>query len=363
MFDEKGICNYCKFHDLLEKQFPLDDKGEKKFNKVLAEIKDKGKRRKYDCVVGLSGGRDSTYALYKAKQLGLRPLAVHFNDGFGNPVAGVNMKKCVDKLNVELRTITSDWRESKDIKLSFLKASTADLEEGTDLGIAAALYSVAAKENIKNIIIGQSFRTEGFFPLEWVYIDGKYLKSVQEKYGTVKLRKWRPDDAGFNLNVLHVFYYTILRQIKTISLLYYMNYNRKEVDVILMKELGWAYTGAHHYDDLYQSLMTYIYRVKFNIDRRIINYSALIRSNQMSRDEAKTRADEVYSIEDPKIIDLCIKRLGISQDELDEILARPIKSFRDYPSHYNIIRMMKLPIKLLSRLNLLPGVTYLKFFG
>ena len=363
MFDEKGICNYCKIHDLLESQFPLNDKGEKKFNKILYGIKAQGENKKYDCVVGLSGGRDSTYALYKAKQLGLRPLAVHFNDGFGNPVAGENMKKCVEKLNVDMRTITSDWRESKDIKIAFLKASTPDLEEGTDLGIAAALYSVAVKENIKYIIIGQSFRTEGIFPLEWVYLDGKYLKSVHNKFGTVKLGKWRSGNAGFNLNVWHVFYYTIIKKIKTIPIYYYMHYDRKEAENLLVRELGWVNTGSHHYDDLYQSLLTYICRVKFGIDRRKINYSALVRSGQMTREESLGRVKEIYGIEDPKIINLCIKRLGITRGDLDGYLAIPPKTFMDYPSHYQIIKMMRVPIKLLSLMNILPGMTYLKYFG
>ena len=135
-------------------------------------------------------------------------MAVHFNDGFGNPIAGENIQKAIKKTNTELRTITSDWRESKDIKISCLKASVPDLEIGTDLGIAASLYSTAKKENIKYIITGTSFRTEGLAPLDWNYLDGKYLKSINKKYGKVKLRKWKSDDAGFNLDLQQIIMFT-----------------------------------------------------------------------------------------------------------------------------------------------------------
>lgn len=361
-FDEGGVCSYCKLHDKLDRKYPLNEEGKRMFNNLIKKIKASGKNSKYDCVLGISGGRDSTYTLYLTKQLGLRPLAVHFNDGYGNPVAWENIRKATGKLNIEMRTISSDWRESRDLRLAFLKASTPDLEEGTDIGIATALYGVAAKENVKYIIIGQSFRTEGIAPLEWNYLDGRYLESIHKKFGDFKLRKWKPEDPGFNLNVFHMFYYTVLRGIRTIPILYYLNYIRRDAEEILKKELDWVYTGAHYYDDLYQSLMTYIYRVKFNIDRRKFNYSALIRSGQIPREEAMERVKEIYAIEDPKVISLCIKRLGITRTELDKYLAEPPKTFRDYPTSYNYIKAMRLPIKILSELNILPVVTYDKYF-
>ena len=363
-FDESGVCNFCHLHDKLEKEFPLNEWGQQKFNRIIATIKRKGRNKKYDCIAGISGGRDSTYTLYLAKRvLGLRPLAVHFNNGFGNPVAGENMVKATKKLGVDLRTITSDWRESKDLKLVCLKASTPDLDEGTDLGIATALYGVATKEKVQYILIGQSFRTEGIAPLSWSYLDGKYLKSIHERFGTVKLRKWKPTDPGFNLNIFHMVYYTIWKRIKTISILYYVNYVRSEAEEVIKKELDWVYTGAHYFDDLYQSLLTYIFRVKFNIDRRLFNYSALVRSGQMTREEALERVKKVYVIEDPKIMDLCVKRLGITREDLDEYMARPPKTFRDYPNHYDTIVRFKFLIKILSKLNILPGTAYDKYFN
>jgi len=184
-FDNNGICSYCHLHDKLEKEHPLNDNGKKIFKRYIAKIRKQGQGKKFNCVLGISGGRDSTYSLFLAKKVwGLNPIAVHFNDGFGNPTAGENMRKACKKLDVELRTITSDWRESKDLRIAYLKASTPDMGTPTDIGIANALYGVAVKENVKNIIIGQSFRTEGIAPLEWNYLDGLYLKTIHDQFAS-----------------------------------------------------------------------------------------------------------------------------------------------------------------------------------
>ncbi|WP_350356604.1 N-acetyl sugar amidotransferase [Hymenobacter canadensis] len=363
-FDSQGSCNFCAVHDHMEQDFPLGEAGQLKVQELANDIKSLGKNNKYDCVLGVSGGRDSSFTLwYCVVKLGLRPLAVHFNDGFGNPVAGENMTKACRKLGVEMRTITSDWRESKDLKIAFLKASVPDMEEGTDVGIATALYGVAAKEGIQRIIIGQSFRTEGIAPLSWNYLDGKYLKAVHKQFGTVPLRPWKADDPGFNLGIKEMFYYAFIRRIKTVTLLYHVDYVRADVDKLLEKELDWVNPGAHYFDDLYQSVIYYLNRTKFNIDRRLFNYSALVRSGQMPREVALERVSHVNKIEDEKVINLCIKRLGLTREEFEQIVAAPPKTFRDYPNNYALIRQLRWPIKVLSRLNLIPESAYDKYFN
>ncbi|MFN8297501.1 MAG: N-acetyl sugar amidotransferase [Chitinophagales bacterium] len=363
-FDAKGVCNFCALHDKLCSIFPEDERGEAFLNKTFAAIKKQGQGKKYDCVVGISGGRDSTYLLWNVvKRWGLRPLAVHFNDGFDNPVAGENMLRAVKLLGVELRTITSDYREGKELKIDFLKASTPDLNMGTDIGIASSLFGVAAKENLNYILIGQSFRTEGVKPLSWSFFDGDYLRAVHKQFGTTPLRAWKPEDPGFNLGIREMFYYTAVRGIKTILPFYNFPYNRKEATELIKRELGWVYPGAHYYDDLYHSLIKYVHRVKFHIDMNMNSDSALVRSGQMPREEALARAHSVYAIEDPKVIELCIKRLGLTQDEFDSYMQLPPKTFRDYPTSYPYIRAARLPIWLFSQLHLLPRVTYLKYFS
>jgi len=362
-FDRDGVCSYCHLHDQMDRETPLNGRGERRLQGIIARIKASGKGKRYDCISGISGGRDSTYTLYLlVKRFGLRPLAVHFNDGFGNPTAGENMRKACDRLGVELRTISSDWRESKDLKIAFLKASTPDLEEGTDVGIGTALYGTAARERIGWFVYGNSFRTEGLSPLEWNYLDGHYLKKVHQMFGTRPLREWTPEDPGFNLDWRQLFYYVVQRRIKALPLLYYVNYVRAEAEEIITRELDWINTGAHYYDDLYQSLMHHVFVNKFNIDRRKLNWSALVRSGQMDRTEALRRLEEPYAIEDPDVIRLCIKRLGLSREEFDEIMKLPPKTFRDYPSTYPFIKAMRMPIWLITRLGLLPRSAYSKYF-
>jgi N-acetyl sugar amidotransferase len=363
-FDDAGICNFCKLHDKLEKIFPNDMRGEAYLEKAIRKIKKKSSQNKYDCVVGISGGRDSTYTLYLAiKKWGLRPLAVHFNDGFDNPVAGENMLNACKILGVELITITSDWRESRELKIDFLKASTPDLNMGTDIGIAASLYGVAAKNNVRYILIGQSFRTEGVKPLSWSFFDGKYLKDVHNKFGKIPLRKWTPDDPGFNLGVKEMIYYSLIRGIHSLTPMYYMNYVRKDAEEIIKNELKWVYPGAHYFDDLYHSLIKYVHRVKFNIDLNMNSDSALVRSGQLERDAGLKRAHGIYVIEDEKIIELCIKRLGLTRNELDLFLELPPKTFRDYNTSYKYFKLFKYLIKILAYLDLIPRVTYDKYFN
>ncbi|WP_375437291.1 N-acetyl sugar amidotransferase [uncultured Hymenobacter sp.] len=363
-FDGQGECNFCEVHSHMDRAFPLGEAGRRKVQEIATDIKRLGRGKKYDCVLGVSGGRDSSFTLwYCVVKLGLRPLAVHFNDGFGNPVAGENMVKACHKLGVEMRTITSDWRESKDLKIAFLKASTPDMEEGTDVGIATALYGVAAKEGIQRIVIGQSFRTEGIAPLTWNYLDGKYLKAVHKRFGTVPLRPWKADDPGFHLDLEQMFYYAFIRRIKTVTLLYHVDYVRADVDELLVRELEWVNPGAHYFDDLYQSVIYYLNRTKFNIDRRLFNYSALVRSDQMSREVALERVKHINGIEDERVINLCIKRLGLTRAEFEEIVKAPPKTFRDYPNNYSLIRKLRWPIKILSQLNLIPESAYDKYFN
>ena len=264
---------------------------------------------------------------------------------------------------LKIGTITSDWREAKDLKITFLKASTPDLNLGTDIGIGSSLYGVAHKEGIKAVIIGQSFRTEGVKPLSWSFFDGDYLRNVQKKLGSIELRPWKPDDPGFNLGMKELFYYTVIKGIRTYTPMYNADYNREKEEKLIKEELDWVYPGAHYFDDLYHSLIKYVHRVKFNIDLNMNSDSALVRTGQMDREKALNRAGGIYHIEDPDVIRLCIKRLGITREEFDSYLEIPPKTFRDYRTSYDIMRLLKGPIWVASMLNFVPKVAYDKYFN
>ena len=362
-FNDKGICNFCELHDLMEQEYPNDERGDKYIQSLLLKIKQSSKGNKYDCVLGLSGGRDSTFLLWLCvKKWQLNPLVVHFNDGFDNPVAGENMLKACKKLNVELLTVTSEWKSAKDLKITFLKASTPDLNLGTDIGIAASLYGMSVKYNLKHILIAQSFRTEGIKPLVWSYFDGDYLRNVHRLFGSVPLRPFQSEKPGFHLGLKELTFYTVFKGISVWTPLYYYPYVRKSAESIIKEELSWVYPGAHYFDDLYHAFIKYIHRVKFQIDMNMNSDSALVRSKQMSRELALKRKNQIYSIEDEDIIRLCLKRLNLSKMELEDLLAIPIKTFKDYPTSWNKIKLLKYPIKFLSYTNKLPKVTYKKYF-
>ncbi|HCQ04143.1 MAG TPA: adenine nucleotide alpha hydrolase [Candidatus Latescibacteria bacterium] len=301
--------------------------------------------------------------LYLAKKVwGLRPLAVHFNDGFGNPVTGKNMLNATKNLDIELRTITSDWREAKDLRIALLKSSTLNFGISTDIGLFNALFGTANKENIKYILVGHSFRTEGIVPLVWSYLDGYNMKKIHQKFGSLPLRKWRPNDPGFNYDIPHIFYYGFIKRIKILTPLYYSQYIRSAVDEMLEKEVGWVNSGAHYYDDLYQSLLFYLERIKYNVDRRKPNYSALIRSGQMDREDALNKIKTPYIIEDPAVINLCIKRLGLTKEEFAKCVDQPPKYFYDFPNRYTLMKYAKPAVKLLCLLNMIPKATYEKYY-
>ncbi len=362
--DKNGICNYCNLHFEMEKDMPNDQRGMEIINKKVKEIKNRNKKNKYDVVVGVSGGRDSTYLLYYAKKiLGLRCLAIHLNDGFGNPVAGKNMENATKILNIDFKVLTTDWKLSKDLKKSFLKACVPDIETPTDIAIASALYVACIEYKVKDIFIGQSFRTEGISPLEWNFLDGAYVKDIQKKYGTEKIPSWKPNKLCFDLDTKKLFYYVFIKRIKVFTPFYYFDYNRNEVDKLIYKELSWQNTGAHYYDDLYQTLMFRWYKEKFGIDRRKFNYSALIRSGQMKKEVALEKLNQKYIDNLDEIVSLCTKRLGVSIEFFEKLIKNNKQNtFKNFSTSYGVLKYFSQIIKILSKLNIIPGSTYYKYF-
>ena len=356
-FDDRGICNFCKAHDELEKRCPLNELGQQKLDRLLGKIKAKGKGRKYDCVIGFSGGTDSTYLLYMAKKLGLRPLAVHFDNGWDTDIAINNMEKAVAKLGVDLKTVTCDWEEFKDLQISFLRASVSDADIPTDIGIISVLYRVAAEEGIHYVLGGHSFRVEGLDPLRWTYMDGKYIKSVQKSFGEVRLKSFP------NLTISNLLYYVLVKRIRVVPLLALISYNKENSKRILEREFDWTYYGSHHFGSLYTRFVIVCIRwKKFHIDQRLIEYSALIRSNQMTRGKALKIIREKPILEDDEILKYVIEKLGLTAQEFEGILSSAPRSFLDYPTYYPMIRMARIPIRIACKLGLLPEIFYQKYF-
>ena len=357
-FDKNGVCNFCQSHDALLQYYPQDENiRRQRLKELIEQIKHKGRRKKYDCMVGVSGGTDSTYTLYLTKKLGLRPLAVHFDNGWDSDIAVTNIKNATTKLDVDLYTYVVDWEEFKSLQIAFLKASVPCIEVPTDVAIHGTLYKVATEEKVKYILGGQSFMTEGTVPREWSYMDGTYVKSVNNIFGELPLRTYP------NATIYQLFYYTFIKRIKQIPLLNYVQYHKKEARKVVEKELGWTYYGGHHYENLYSHFAFgwYSYH-KFNIDKRKISLSGPVRMGYMSREEARKELNKEPPI-DKEIVSYCIKKLGLTQHEFDEIMALPPKTFHDYRTSYPVLQRFRFFVKLAIKLGLLTPVLYEKYLG
>jgi len=356
-FENSGECKYCKIHDELEKIHPLGPGLKIELDQMVDKIKKSGKSKNYDCIVGLSGGRDSTYTLLVAKQLGLRPLAVHFDNGWNTEISVRNIKNACNILEVDLHTVVADWEEFKDLQVAFLKSSTPDADIPTDYAIYSVLYQMANKEGIKYILNGHSFRTEGTSPISWTYMDPLYVNDVHKKHGKIKKITSFP-----HMSVSKLQYYIWIKGIREFRLMEFIDYNKKKVDVILKKELNWEYYGGHHHENHYTKFFqSYYLPQKFNIDKRKTELSALVRSGQLSREEAIKEIESSPYHYEQSTVDYAINKLDISPVEWDEIMKRPIKSHNDYKTLLPMIKAMKWPIKIATKMKVLPKILYLKY--
>jgi len=342
-FDEKGICNY--YYDYLKRApvrlFNLDS-DRHKLDRILSAIKKTGRGKDYDCLIGVSGGVDSTYVAYKVKELGLRPLAVHFDNGWNSELSVKNIENTLKKLDIDLFTYVIDWYEFKSLQLAFLKASTPDGEIPTDHAIMALLFKVANEHGIKYIINGNNFATESVLPATWSYghIDWLYIRTINKRFGSGKLKSYP------YITPLKYAYYTFIKRIRIVSILNYLPYNKEEAMALLKEKLDWKYYGGKHYESIYTRFFQgYILPQKFNIDKRKAHLSSLIFSNQITRDAALQELQKpVYPqgmLEEDKIF--VQKKLELSPSEFDQILSAPTKTYRDYPNlAHRLNRMRKI---------------------
>jgi len=331
-FDSKGVCNYCRNYDEETYRRSLTDEKEKreKLDKIVSEIKSSGANKKYDCIVGLSGGTDSTYLVHLAKKLGLRPLAVHFDNGWDSELAVRNIAHVTRKLNVDLYSYVIDWEEFKDLQLAYLKASVVDIEVPTDQLIFASLYRVAHQKGIKSILCGNNHVTEFTMPTGWNYpakFDSVNLGNIHRKYGKVKLRDFP------RLGYFERYFYDKVARIRSVNLLDFVPYDKKEAKHILTEELGWRDYGYKHYESIFTRFYQgYILPRKFHIDKRKAHLSNLICSGQMTREEALAELKkDPYPLGEQKADkEYVIKKLGLTEGEFEDLMNLPARSHNDF---------------------------------
>lgn len=331
-FNKQGECNHCT--EFIQTRALHNYQGAKSDAELAAwveRMKKDGKGKEYDCVVGLSGGIDSSYAAHLCRKMGLRVLGVHMDNGWNSEEAVMNIKNIAKKLNIDYESYVLDWEEFKDIQLAFLKASIPEVETPTDIATLAALHKVAGKYGVKYIISGGNFATEGILPKTWHYNakDLTYFNHIQKKFGTVKLRKF--PTFGFQKEM----YYKFIKGIKMVYILNYVPFVKDEAMELLREELDWKYYGGKHYESKYTGfIQSYYLFDKFGIDYRRATFSSQICTGEMTREDAleqlKAKPYNDEKVQEEKIY--IAKKLGVSLEEFESILKLPGHYYRHYPN-------------------------------
>lgn len=340
VFDKDGNCNHC--NDALERAKTIwypNKEGEQKLIAIAERIKEEEKNKPYDCIIGLSGGVDSSYLAYKVVDLGLRPLVIHVDCGWNSELAVKNVENIVKKLNLELHTYVVNWQEMKDLQLAYFKASVANQDIPQDHAIFAALYSFAVKNNIKYVFNGSNFATECILPSSWGYnnMDTKNLKSIHKKFGKRKLKKY-PRMSFFK----QYFYFRYIRKMTIIKPLNMMPYIKDDAIEVMKEKLDWRYYGGKHHESRFTKFFqAYYLPSKFGYDKRRAHLSSLIVSNQLTREEAiKEMNTDIYP-NDSHIDDMeyVAKKLDVSLEEFKEILNKQNKTYKDYDNNEKLFEL------------------------
>lgn len=337
-FDNCGESNYSKIFKKMLQDYPRGDIGKKQWEKFIADIKKDGKSKPYDCIIGVSGGTDSSYLIHIAKEYGLRPLAVYLDNGWASNISVNNIKKLLVPHKIDLITHVIDYEEVKDVLKSYLKANLPWADSPTDLAIKAVLFKIANKYKLKHILIGHDFRSEGFQPTEWTYSDEKQMRYLSKKFSNRKLKTFPA------LNIYSFIYYSFFKGIKYVKPFFYIEYSKSDAKQFLKEKYNWEDYGGHHYENIFTKfIITYWLLEKFGIDKRKITYSAQILSKEIDREFALSELKKnPYQKEQIKIdIEYISKKLDLTLEEFDKIFKQENKSFIDYPSYYPLYKKFK----------------------
>jgi N-acetyl sugar amidotransferase len=333
VFNDHGVCQRCTQHlAAIAREIPSPADAEQVLGRFAEQARREGKGRPYDVVIGLSGGVDSSWVAVLVRSLGLRAVAVHLDNGWNTPEAVHNVEQLLRRLDLDLVTEVVDWELFRDMHLSFLRASTPDAEIPTDHAIGAALMNTAERFGVRNIVNGANLHTEGLLPPRWSrgYHDWRYIRSVFRQYVG-------REPVGFpHYGLMRHLYLKRMLRLRRIDILNWIPYDKDEAKRQLVAEYGWRdYGGKHHESVFTRFFQGVILPQKFGIDKRRAHLSNLILSGKMTRHDALQELLGPPCPEDVAARDrrFCIKKLGITEFEFDEIMAAPARTIFDYPSY------------------------------
>ena len=341
-FDEHGVCDHCKtFYEKVLPTWQFGNHSVEQLENLTKKIKKAGKNRDFDCIIGMSGGIDSSYLVYVAKEiLGLRPLVFHVDAGWNSRIAVTNIENIVDKLGLDLYTEVIDWEEMKDLQLAFLKSGVSHIDTPQDHSFFATMYKFANKHNVKNILTGANFSTECIRnPIEWMYYqsDTTQIRDIHNKFGERALSQFP---------LTSILWYKVwlpyFKDIKVHTPLNLMPYVKEDAKKLLIEKFDWQPYPQKHFESRFTKFYeSYWLPERFGYDVRKVQLSSLILTEQMSRPEAlRSLQKPSYNKEEIRQeIEFVANKLDISVDELNSYLQLPTKSYRDYRSQENIYRI------------------------
>lgn len=350
-FNDQGICDHCTtfFRDVLP-SWDTGPVGEKALGKVVSEIKQAGEGKDFDCIIGMSGGIDSSYLTYLAKErFGLRPLVFHVDAGWNSQIAVNNIEKLVDRLGLDLYTEVINWDEMRDLQLAFFKSGVPHIDTPQDHAFFATMYKFAEQHSIKYILTGANLSTECIRnPLEWMYYqsDSIQLRDIHAKFGTIPLRSFPITSI-----LRHKIYLPYVKKIRVVTPLNYVPYLKAEAAQLLQERFEWQPYSQKHFESRFTKFYeSYWLPVKFGYDTRRVQYSSLILTGQMTRDAALS-ALEIPAYDESTIVhdfEYVATKLGITEGELRGYLNDPNKSYKDYKSQGGIYRIGAMAMRVMG---------------
>lgn len=339
VFDENGVCDHCNdYYKNIEPNWHTDERGKAELEKTVEKIKADGKGKDFDCILGLSGGVDSSYMLHMAvKEFGLRPLVFHVDGGWNSELAVHNIQMMVEKLGLDLYTEVINWEEMRDFQLAFFKSGVPHIDIPQDMAFIGTLYNFAYKHNIKYILNGGNISTECVRnPLEYLYYgtDMAQIGDIRKKYGTNKMESY-----PFSSVLRHKFYLKYIKGITVVKALNYRPYIKKKALELLEKEYGWKPYPQKHFESRFTKFYEgYWLPERFGFDTRRVQFSSLILTKQMSRDEAveklKKPAYNPETIEDE--FNYIATKLQITPEQLRHYFTMPKKFYWDYKNQQTL---------------------------
>jgi len=341
-FDENGICNHCRHFDAVtsKRWFP-NEEGLRRLEKIVERIKQEERGKEYDCILGLSGGVDSSYLVLKAKELGLRPLIFHVDTGWNSELAVNNIESILRYSGFDLYTHVMYWEDMKKLQIAYLRSGVANQDVPQDHAIFANLYYYAVKHGIKYVLSGGNIATEAIFPQSWHHpaIDATNLKAIFARFGEGQLKNYRTMSFWE-----YYIYYPFIQKMQVVRPLNFMPYDRKEAIQFLQEETPWRPYGYKHGESIFTRFFQNYYLVKrFGYDKRKPHLSTLIVTGQITREEAlKELAKPPY---DPETIEEDIfyfrRKLSLSDEEFQALMKAPTRDAKEFPNDYWKLRILK----------------------